>query len=238
MLPYQILLGLGRKIQAPYYVDLVFIIAIGCVFGAMKLMGKPKNFSIRSSGNWILLRSAWYVFFTCLFLGIFGFLSIDFQNTPTFTKVFFFFVRIILGVIYEEFLFRGVIQNKILESFENTQASKWKGIVLASAVFSLVHLLNLIGAPYLILGTVTQVIYTFCLGLLLGVVYFIAKNIWISVILHMSFNVFGSYSILFIKEEVQSSGDIPFWWSCIQILLMVPCVFFAYRIYKKKLKIS
>ncbi|MFU1827998.1 type II CAAX prenyl endopeptidase Rce1 family protein, partial [Enterococcus faecium] len=69
---------------------------------------------------------------------------------------------------------------------------------MSSIFFGIVHLLNLIDQPWLIKGTLTQVFYTFCLGMILGTIYSKRNNIFTIILLHASFNLFGSFSQVFI----------------------------------------
>lgn len=234
MLPYQIIMAVGTKLQIPHFASIAVLCGIACIWFSAKITGEPAGFSITSCENWSILKNAWYLYFASIVLGVVSLTGIDFKSVPSAANVMFFFIETILAAVFEELLFRGMIQNRILEACSQKQLSLWKGIVIASAIFALMHALNLIGMPYFIMGTVSQIIYTFLLGLLLGTVYFLSANIWIPVFMHTVFNLLGSYSILFVGENVQLNSDMPFTSAMLPVILMTPCGIMARSMYKKK----
>lgn len=77
----------------------------------------------------------------------------------------------VLAPIQEELMFRGLFQGAI---FENS----WLGLVLTSSLFSFMH------EPY----DVPSFFYYLLGGLLLGVAYKKSQNLWVSTLVHMSYN--------------------------------------------------
>ena len=77
----------------------------------------------------------------------------------------------VLGPIQEEFMFRGLLQGAI---FENS----WLGLVLTSSLFSFMH------EPY----DVPSFFYYLLGSLLLGFAYKKSQNLWVSTLVHMSYN--------------------------------------------------
>ena len=77
----------------------------------------------------------------------------------------------VFGPILEEFVFRGILQGAV---FENS----WLGLVLTASLFSFLH------APY----DVPSFFYYLLGGLLLGVAYKKSQNLWVSTLVHMSYN--------------------------------------------------
>ena len=232
MIPFQLLLVLGQQIQLPYITSLVYIVSIVLVLFAARITGWPEAFTSNAENTGMFFTQGWYLLSVSILLGILNFLSIDFTYFPSVSKVIIFLTQTALGVVFEELLFRGVIQNKITEYFETNEKPVWKALVISSLIFGLMHLLNLVGKPYFLLGTLTQVVYTFSIGLLIGCVYWCSKSIWTAFILHFTFNLLGNYSVLFYKN-LTSQGDITLWDAMIQIVLILPCIFFAHRIYKR-----
>lgn len=229
ILPLQLLLAF-QDTEKLYYSSIVYIIVIALSFLAIKIIGKPKNLTFRTKNIKMFFTKGWYIIIASFILAILNFMSIDFSKIPSTLQVSFFFINVMLGVIFEELLFRGIIQNIIVETYEANKKSIWKGIGIASLIFGCTHLLNLIGSPYFILGTITQVVYTFSLGMLLGVVYYLSKNIWTVILLHFIFNVLGSYVSLFIPA---THSDISLLGAMIQIIVLLPCVYLSFRIYQK-----
>ena len=77
----------------------------------------------------------------------------------------------VLAPIQEEFIFRGILHDAI---FENS----WLGLVLTASLFSFLH------APY----DLPSFIYYLFGGLLLGFAYKKRQNLWVSTLVHMSYN--------------------------------------------------
>lgn len=79
--------------------------------------------------------------------------------------------------MFEELLFRGVLFRSVEEMF-----GSWISLVVSSAVFGLVHLLN----PA---GTITGAIYiSIEAGLLLAAAYMLTRRLWLSIGFHMAWN--------------------------------------------------
>lgn len=79
--------------------------------------------------------------------------------------------------IFEELLFRGVLFRSVEDMF-----GSWISLVVSSAAFGFVHLLN----PA---GTLTGAIYiSIEAGLLLAAAYMLTRRLWLSIGFHMSWN--------------------------------------------------
>ena len=92
----------------------------------------------------------------------------------------------LLAAISEELVFRVLIFTELLKRQKQLLA-----IVSSSLIFGLVHLVNISSLPS-ILPTLSQVGYTFFLGLGCALAYFVTKNFVIPVIFHFGFNLFNS----------------------------------------------
>ena len=74
-----------------------------------------------------------------------------------------FFYLLIIGPV-EEFIFRVYLQDTFVSFFEK---NKWLGIVIASLLFGLWHIIN---------GSIIQVLFTFGIGLVFGFAKYKIKN--------------------------------------------------------------
>ncbi|HAT4222003.1 TPA: hypothetical protein I9Z91_002700 [Clostridium perfringens] len=72
---------------------------------------------------------------------------------------------------------------------------------------------------------------------MIGVVYYLSKNIWTAIILHLIFNLFGSYIELFENSTNIVKSDLSLIGMIIQLSIMLPGIYIAFRIYKKNKKI-
>ena len=89
--------------------------------------------------------------------------------------------------VAEEFLFRGVIAETLLEHFGTSRAGVWKACLLSGLYFGAAHLTNLTGsAP---LGVLMQCVFAASLGTLLAAVYFRTGNIWVTVFIHAAMDI-------------------------------------------------
>lgn len=111
--------------------------------------------------------------------------EVPFPDTTTFGGfIAGFFCICVMPAIVEESIFRGVI----LRSF--SQKNMWKGIVISSALFSLMH------------GSAQQTAYQFVVGAILALVAIKTNSIIPSVILHMLNNAV-SLVLMFFSYDMQ-----------------------------------
>ncbi|MBE5901624.1 MAG: CPBP family intramembrane metalloprotease [Lachnospiraceae bacterium] len=82
---------------------------------------------------------------------------------------------VIIAPIHEEFLNRGVTLH-----FANKAMPFWLANLFQALLFGLLHM-NLV-----------QGSYAFIVGIVIGLIYRSAKNIWIPIFFHMAFNLFGT----------------------------------------------
>lgn len=81
---------------------------------------------------------------------------------------------VIIGPIVEEFVFRGVVFNRLLYWMPT-----WAAVIIQGALFGIAHLNPLQG------------IYTFIVGVGLALLYIRFRNFWVPVIAHIAFNSAG-----------------------------------------------
>jgi uncharacterized protein len=119
----------------------------------------------------------------------------------------------ILPGLGEEMLFRGVIQNELQRLYKN---SFWP-LVFTAFIFSALHL------------DATGFLPKFCIGLVLGFVYYITGNLWYSILLHFLNNSLQVAILYFTNEEftapelTMTTGQIGF------ALLTLPFLYFLVK---------
>lgn len=191
----------------------------------------------------VKLRLGWKVFFTggwyilavsAVFLLMLGIgLSQEKQLVFSMPAFLCFTVVCVLTACFEEIWFRGIIQG-ILEKYGKGRGlSVWKTACITSALFGAMHLVNLLYRPEYILGTVTQVLYAFSLGMILSMVVYCGGNIGAAALLHAVFNFSGSLSQVFLGGSAGPEGDMPAASAVFILVLVMPGIFFARRRYKK-----
>ena len=80
----------------------------------------------------------------------------------------------------EELLFRGIVQNRIRESF-----GRIVGIVLASLIFAAIHVVALIGSPTAIAMSVAILLFP---SLVFGAVYELSENLTVTAFMHAAYD--------------------------------------------------
>lgn len=102
--------------------------------------------------------------------------------------------------IAEEFFFRGFIQGEIVDAYGKSRKQVIISVVVSGVIFGLVHITNALSGQDII-TTLMQVLQASSLGILLGSIYFITKNIWSVVFLH------AFYDFAIMLSEVNSYKD-------------------------------
>lgn len=119
----------------------------------------------------------------------------------------------------EEFAFRKVILGSIL----SRRISAMKALVISSVLFGLFHLVNLTVTPHAILGVGSQVVYTGCLGLLLGAIYLRTKNIWVPILVHGTIDAVDNIAGIFVTAaQTGAPQDIGLFSALIVIVVTIP----------------
>lgn len=93
--------------------------------------------------------------------------------------------------LFEELAFRGVIFLMLAERRHTTRKGLFLSLILTSAVFGAVHLVNvLMGAS--LGGVILQIGYSFLIGAMCSVVLLKTRNIWLCILLHAVYDFSGN----------------------------------------------
>lgn len=121
----------------------------------------------------------------------------------------------ILPALGEEFIFRGIIQQKLITSWKNPHAA----IIFASLLFGLTHM------------QLERILPLSFLGLLLGYSYYYSKTIIVPVVLHFFNNSLQVLSLYILGPEQLLSLDeppsIPIYAAVLSIILTFATLFVA-----------
>ncbi len=92
--------------------------------------------------------------------------------------------------LFEELVFRGYIFMMILERRRSNRRGIFFAVILSSALFGLIHLINIFGGadPF---ATLLQVGYSFLVGGMCAVVLLRTGSLWYSILLHAIYNFAG-----------------------------------------------
>ena len=143
-----------------------------------------------------------------------------------------FLVSMAMVGVAEEFLFRGVVAETLLEHFGTSRTGVWKACLLSGVLFGAAHLTNILGSA--VFGVLMQCVFAASLGTLFAAVYFRTGNIWVTVFLHGAMDITsmligGLYGTTTVAEAV-SGYDVSMLLSV--LLYLIPT---AFLLRKKKL---
>ena len=143
-----------------------------------------------------------------------------------------FLVSMAMVGVAEEFLFRGVVAETLLEHFGTSRTGVWKACLLSGVLFGAAHLTNILGSA--VFGVLMQCVFAASLGTLFAAVYFRTGNIWVTVFLHGAMDITsmligGLYGTTTVAEAV-SGYDASMLLSV--LLYLIPT---AFLLRKKKL---
>jgi membrane protease YdiL (CAAX protease family) len=121
--------------------------------------------------------------------------------------------------LFEEVLFRGGFQ----QVFTGWTKSKWTGIIITSILFSAIH--------FSYFGFLARA----ALGLVLGLIYYNSRNIWLNIFLHFLNNavvVTQLYVVTRQGKSIEKTMDesMPIWWGAIAIVLL----FIFFRVFNRE----
>ena len=128
-----------------------------------------------------------------------------------------------LAALGEELLFRSIIQTSLIKVCKNAHI----GIIIASAIFSIIHM------------EFYGLLPRFVLGMLLGYMYYYSRSIWIPIAMHFANNgtiVFLYYlnNIGTINIDVESFGKTNIFVLILSIIAMIALFWFTIKLNKKK----
>ena len=154
---------------------------------------------------------------------------------PTYT-IYLFIVECISIGFFEEVVFRGIILIFLLQRFSSTKKGTYQAIVISSALFGLIHLINIFSGAD-VGNTILQIGYSFLMGMMWAVVYLKTRNIWYSILLHTTYNFFGL--VLFRLGYVNGRYDNITIITTVLLALMVSgyMIFISIKIDPEKLKV-
>ena len=105
-------------------------------------------------------------------------------------KILLLFFECLAVGFFEEMAFRSVVMLSIMENRRKTKKDILISILISSAVFGLVHIINLIESPSVMV--VLQILYSALVGAMCAIVLILTRNIWACVSLHGLFNFCGA----------------------------------------------
>lgn len=145
-------------------------------------------------------------------------------DSTTLHTVLFLLYALSIG-IFEEVIFRGILFPLCVIKLNDKKNKIFWAVVLSSAMFSLTHLLNLLGGAGIV-QTIMQIGYSFLIGAMSAIVLVKTGNIYSSVILHFVFDIGG----LFVGKNGIAYGNQ---WDILTIIItaVLGLTVFIYMLY-------
>jgi membrane protease YdiL (CAAX protease family) len=116
----------------------------------------------------------------------------------------------ILPAIFEELLFRGVIQNVLTKWFKGP----WAAILITALIFSIIHM------------SFYGFFVRFALGIILGLVFYYSGSLWLAIIFHFLYNGL-QVTALYIFNMGENpnvkdvEGNFPLWAGVVALVFLV-----------------
>jgi len=139
-------------------------------------------------------------------------------------RVFLFLMESLSVGFFEEILFRGVILILLIQRYSQQKHGLLISVILSSVLFGMVHLINLWNGASLF-DTLLQVGYSTLMGMLWAVMYLRTQNLWLTMILHATYNFFGQ--VMFYLGTVNGRYDTY----TIGITIILGCFVALYAIF-------
>ena len=117
-----------------------------------------------------------------------------------------FLFSVIVTGIFEEISMRGILLPLFLKLFNFKKMSLYKGVILSSIIFSLLHYMNMFTKDYSFSNATSQVIFAFCIGVYFCGLFFRTGNIISSILIHSAFNFAFGTELL---EEIRDVNKSP-----------------------------
>lgn len=127
-------------------------------------------------------------------------------------------VMSLLPAILEEWIFRGVLQKLFIQWTKKV----WLGVVISSAIFSLIHF------------DIPNFFARFLLGILLGLLYQYSGNLWTSIVYHFTNNTIATITLwLYVRGDIDDTNDSFAWyWFVLSAIIVI--AFIVYNEIKNK----
>jgi hypothetical protein len=125
-------------------------------------------------------------------------------------------IMAVLPAIGEELFFRGSLQKVLLR----WNKIPWLSILISSFVFAFLH------------GTVFKVMPIFVLGIMLGTVYYVTRNLWYCILIHFMNNALAVLAVYYsdrnetIKKFANDNFSLPFMAAILSLLATIAIIYF------------
>ena len=172
-------------------------------------------------------KSLWHVWPIIILAVLNGFslfdgtMKIDFSR-PT-VDLLFLLAPISTGFV-EELVCRGFVLTVMVDKYGHTKKGTIKAVFLSSALFGIIHLLNLLTGRGTLIQVGSQVIYAIFFGVFFSAIFIRCNSLWPAIITHALFDFMGSVSEIAVGSTFDNtmSGNVTWQSALISLALMAP----------------
>ncbi|OAQ52983.1 hypothetical protein HTG_09135 [Natrinema mahii] len=131
-------------------------------------------------------------------------------------------VLIMIGIVFffnapaEEFLFRNIVQKRLYDGFSRPQA-----IVIASAIFALIHFVSYAVSSPSLLATAVPIVTVFGGALIFGTLYAKSENLLVPIAAHATFNGI-QFGLLYLALEYDLEEAAPAGEAILAVVTSIP----------------
>lgn len=140
------------------------------------------------------------------------------QNPTPLKAIAIVFGAAVLPAVFEEWFFRGILQRDLTKLVRND----YLAIVITAIIFSLIHF------------DMANFVSRFILGLLLGLLFFYSKSLWVNILVHFLNNLFAVLLLFSVDEKnINEPSNIHWSMTLLSALIFVAFILFFER-YRRK----
>lgn len=157
-------------------------------------------------------------------------------TVPASSVVLFILQMLLIGVA-EETLFRGILQNAVMDCIGSYTVGRVRAsIIISGVIFGLVHLTNALSPAITLAAAARQAIVVIPLGIVFGAIYYISKrNLWVVILIHAC-NDFCAFVSSGMLDNVSQTEVIGTGHNAVGLSLLVFGMIAVWLLRKKRLE--
>lgn len=184
------------KENSPFWDTIIYAIMIIFLCFIMKKTNKTYVLEEKGKGFKNGLRVGKFLVVFESIIAVCSFISnVGGNSLRPIIQILFFIISVTGTGLTEEFLFRGIVQNILLDTYgRKEKKSIITGIMISSLIFGTMHLINIFSGVS-VNGAIIQALSTISIGFYFGAVYVRCKNIWSVAFLHALLDFVGEIQV-------------------------------------------
>jgi len=191
-LPIKELLGIGNSVYFEYF-EKAMLSFICLIFSFFLIKKNKLNIYFLKLSHIRITYILPLLICVLIYTSFFSKLSqYGLENIPSFL-ILLYFLKILVGVLFEEFFFRGFIVGYLINFFKQ---NKYLVCLYAAILFGIPHFINLFNQYHSVQSVINQVLVAGGLGFLYAAFYINTKSLLFTILFHFANNFVASLNIL------------------------------------------